>query len=236
MRLFFYGRGLIKLFTGFDQREAIGWHAFAQSVIETTSEPVQIAALSDKIARDGSNAFTYSRFLVPHLCEFQGHAIFVDGSDMLATSDLAQLWSMRSTDAIQVVKHEYRTKHPRKYRGTEMECQNIDYPRKNWSSVIIWNCSHPLNRILTPEYVAAQNGPSLHRFSWLPDDLIGQLPKEWNWLPDEYGHHTGAKLLHWTTGIPGIESCKSYPHSQAWSQTHARALQTPAQSPLRAYG
>lgn len=205
----------IQLFTGYDPRESIGWHVFAQSVIDR-KELVSITALQGQ-QRDGTNAFTYERFLVPYYCGFSGWAIFADGSDMLLRSDLSELWAMRDPfKAVQVVRHDYKTKHPRKYVGTEMEAHNGDYPRKNWSSLILWNCGHFHNRCLTPDFVAEKAGSFLHRFDWLLDDRIGPLPKEWNWLADEYGGNEQAKLLHYTAGIPGFETYKAAPMAEEW--------------------
>jgi hypothetical protein len=207
---------LIRVFAGYDAREAVGWHAFQQSLIEKTSEPVSLTAIGGG-QRDGSNAFTYSRFLVPYLCDFQGFALWVDGSDMLLRADLAELWATRCTwNAVSVVKHEYLTKHPRKYVGTELETDNVDYERKNWSSVILWDCGHYMNRCLTPEYVAKHDGAHLHRFAWLPDERIGVLPTQWNWLADEFGENENAKLLHWTAGIPGFYHYRDAPHADEW--------------------
>lgn len=226
---------MIRIFTGWDARESRGWHVFAQSVARRSSEPVALTPLVMDAQRDGTNAFTYSRFLVPYLCGFKGFAIFADAVDMLAVGDIAELWAMRSGwHAAQVVKHDYKTKHARKYVGTEMECANEDYPRKNWSSLIIWNCSHYMNRELTPWYIDEQPGSTLHRFQWrtsagisLPDDRVGELPIEWNWLADEYGANTAAKLLHWTAGIPAIEAYKSSPHAQMWFYENAQAQRAP---------
>jgi hypothetical protein len=135
---------------------------------------------------------------VPALCGYEGWAIFADASDMVCRADIAELWALRDERyAVQVVKHDYRTKHHRKYVGTEMECANLDYPRKNWSSLILWNCGHPQNRILTPENVREWSGQQLHGFGWLPDDLIGALPIEWNWLAQEHG--TNARRRSSTT-------------------------------------
>jgi hypothetical protein len=206
---------MIRLFCGFDPREAIGWHAFTQSVIENCKEPLAIIPiLGDQ--HDGSNSFTYSRFLVPELCDFSGFAIFADGADMLALGDFAELWAMRdSRKAVQVVKHDYKTKHPRKYVGTELECKNEDYPRKNWSSLILWNCAywaHFRNR----EKLGGSDGKFLHRFEWLKDEEIGELPKVWNWLADEYGENQDAKILHWTSGIPGFYHYKNAPQANEW--------------------
>lgn len=223
---------MIRLFTGFDQREAVGWHAFAQSVIENASEPVALIPIGAKmdlnLMRDGSNAFTYARFGIPYLCDFEGSAIFVDGADMIAREDIAELWKLRDPRfAVQVVKHDYATKFPRKYLGTPMECDNRDYPRKNWSSVIIWNCAHPRNKILYPEFIHEATGEYLHRFSWLNDDEISELPSLWNWLADEYGPEPGAKLLHFTAGVPSIPAHNAVAHAGDWMRAHARSLQSP---------
>jgi lipopolysaccharide biosynthesis glycosyltransferase len=192
---------VIRIFAGYEEREARGWDAFVRSLIETTSDPFSVTPLRGQ-QRDGSNAFTYSRFLVPYLCNFQGWAIWMDGSDMLVESDIAELWSMREAwYAVRVVKHDYKTKHPRKYVGTEMECDNRDYPRKNWSSVILWDCGHYMNRYLTPEAIGKAEGSYLHRFGWLPDERIGELPMEWNHLVGEQ-EEKPAKLLHYTLGLP----------------------------------
>ncbi|MEY4079277.1 MAG: hypothetical protein RIS80_1046, partial [Actinomycetota bacterium] len=138
---------------------------------------------------DGTNSFTYSRFLVPYLQGFQGFAIFADGADMLCRADIAELWDMRDPlKAVQVVKHDYTTCEPRKYVGTQMEAPNSSYPRKNWSSLMLFNCSYPMHNRLTPQYIAQTSGTLLHRLSWLDDSKIGELPKEWNWL-DEYGRN-----------------------------------------------
>jgi hypothetical protein len=215
---------VLKVFCGFDQREAAGWHAFAQSVIERCSRPVSLIPMKLDLQRDGSNAFTYSRFLVPYLCDFNGWALWLDGADMIAVDDLENLFEHRDGwHAAHVVKHDYRTKHGRKYVGTEMESDNRDYPRKNWSSVILWDCGHYMNRCLTPKYVTEQEGAFLHRFAWLPDDRIGELPPEWNWLTDEFGANTAARLLHFTAGIPAIDAYKRSPHAQMWHLQHARS-------------
>lgn len=168
---------------------------------------------------DGSNAFIYSRFLVPHLQNYKGWAIFCDG-DMLVRDDIAKLWALRDDNyAVQVVKHKYKTKSKKKYIGTSMETVNCDYERKNWSSVILWNCEHPGNRILTPEYVMGATGRKLHRFEHLIDEDIGDLPMEWNWLADEYTHNEDAKLVHYTLGVCSIPAYKDSSHNEEWFAT-----------------
>lgn len=215
---------------GWDNRESAGCHAFIQSLVETTTGHISIAPLFADMQRDGTNTFAYSRFLIPYLCDFQGFAIWVDGADMLMIGDIAELWEYRQRwHSVQVVKHDYRTKHARKYVGTEMESENKDYPRKNWSSVMLWDCGHYAHRCLTPEYVADHDGAFLHRFGWLADEHIGALPIEWNWLLDEYGSNASAKLLHFTAGIPSIPTYRSSPHAQLWQLYSAKTMQSPAE-------
>lgn len=147
---------------------------------------------------------------------FGGFAIFVDAADMLLRADLSELWALRNSKfAIQVVKHDYKTKHQVKYKGTELEAQNSDYPRKNWSSVMIWNCGH-LAHYKAKDKLKSKDGSYLHRFGWLKDSEIGDLPLEWNWLVDEYGENPKAKLLHWTAGIPGFSCYSDSPHADEW--------------------
>ena len=161
---------------------------------------------------DGSNHFIYTRFLVPHLMGFKGWAIFIDG-DMIVRDDMMKLWNLREVDKdVMVVKHDYQTCMPVKYLGAK----NEDYPRKNWSSVILWNCNSFPNRQLTPEFVQTSSGSFLHRFSWLDDDRIGDLPPEWNWLPDEYGPNLNAKLLHYTLGTPCFQEFADTPQGNEW--------------------
>lgn len=217
---------MIRVFTGFDPREPEGFTVFVKSVLDTNADPVSIVPLSGH-QLDGTNAFTYARFMIPEYMGWGGWAIWLDGSDMLCRADLKQLAKLYDpSKAVQVVKHDYRTKHPRKYVGTAMEADNRDYPRKNWSSAAIWNSGHIAHfkaREKIREAIAKGDGAFLHRFGWLPDDLIGELPAEWNWMPDEYGENKNAKLLHWTAGIPGFAHYANAPMAGHWHET-ARTL------------
>lgn len=213
---------MIKIFIGYDSREAVTYHVLSQSIIDCTSVPVSITPLATKMLRnfdgqrDGTNAFIYSRFLVPELTDYQGWAIYLD-SDMLLRDDLVKLWDLRDeTKAVQVVQHDYATKHRRKLIGTPMESPNADYPRKNWSSMVLWNCAHPMNRILSTEYVSEAPGSVLHRFSWLPDEIIGALPQEWNWLVNEYPLSADAKLAHFTYGSPCFSHYRRCDYATEW--------------------
>lgn len=220
------------IYVGFDpDAEPIAYHAFCQSVIEHSSIPVAFIPLALKnlagykeTHTDGSNQFIYSRFLVPHLNGYKGHALFADG-DMICRGDVAELLEYANEfQAVQVVKHDYTTSHPIKYLGAK----NDDYPRKNWSSVILWNCGHWQNRKLTPEYVMSATGKQLHRFEHLHDKLIGELPPEWNHLEQEQDHKE-ANLVHYTIGTPCFNKDQhndynASPYAGEWWDVYKRLI------------
>jgi lipopolysaccharide biosynthesis glycosyltransferase len=209
----------VPVFVGYDPREAVAYHVCVNSIIRNASAPVAIVPVALNLFKeytethtDGSNHFIYTRFLVPWLMHWKGRAIFIDG-DMIVRGDIIELYNSIGPDKdIAVVKHDYRTRMQEKYMGAK----NEDYPRKNWSSVIVWNCSSFPNRKLTPEFVMKSTGAELHRFTWLDDARIDSLPKEWNWLPDEYGPNLEAKLLHYTLGTPCFHEFADTPQSEEW--------------------
>lgn len=210
---------MINVFVGFDPRESVAYHVFCNSLIRHASQPLAITPLALPNLRnykethtDGSNQFIYSRFLVPYLMGYKGWAMFMDG-DMIVRDDVSQLWALRDeSKAVMCVHHDYQTKAAVKYLGA----QNQNYPRKNWSSVVLWNCGHEANRVVTPEFIEGATGAQLHRFTWLQDSLIGELPKVWNWLPDEFGPNPDAKLLHFTLGTPCFHEYADSPMAGEW--------------------
>ena len=215
----------IKIVVGFDQREAIAYHTFSQSVLEKSSLPVIFLPLSINTLKgykethnDKSNDFVYSRFLTPYLHNFEGWAIFADG-DMVCQSDIKELWDLRDeTKALQVVMHDYKTKFNQKYLGNT----NENYPRKNWSSLILWNCSHPKHKVLTPDFISSQTGKYLHRFSWLDDEDIGELPIDWNWLAIEYPNNPKAKIIHYTLGTPCFKDYRNTEMAVTWHEVQQK--------------
>ena len=215
----------IKIVVGFDQREAIAYHTFSQSVLEKSSLPVLFLPLSINTLKgykethnDKSNDFVYSRFLTPYLHNFEGWAIFADG-DMVCQSDIKELWDLRDeTKALQVVMHDYKTKFNQKYLGNT----NENYPRKNWSSLILWNCSHPKHKVLTPDFISSQTGKYLHRFSWLDDKDIGELPIDWNWLAIEYPNNPKAKIIHYTLGTPCFKDYRNTEMAVTWHEVQQK--------------
>ena len=215
----------IKIVVGFDQREAIAYHTFSQSILEKSSLPVLFLPLSMNTLKgykethnDKSNDFVYSRFLTPYLHNFEGWAIFADG-DMVCQSDIKELWDLRDeTKALQVVMHDYKTKFNQKYLGNT----NENYPRKNWSSLILWNCSHPKHKVLTPDFISNQTGKYLHRFSWLDDEDIGELPIDWNWLAIEYPNNPKAKIIHYTLGTPCFKDYRNTEMAVTWHKVQQK--------------
>jgi hypothetical protein len=214
---------MLHLFFGHEDRAEAGTHAFLRSVIAHARQPIAITPITRLAAMDqpeGSNAFTFRRFLVPWMMRFEGVALFMDGADMLCQADvneILELWNPYM--AVQVVKHDYRTKHPRKYVGSAMEADNGDYERKQWASVMLMNCSHFAWRQVTPEVVRRAKPLDLLQLRFIEDERIGELPMDWNWLVDEFGPNAQAKVLHWTAGIPAFEGHADAPMAREWTQS-----------------
>lgn len=150
--------------------------------------------------------------------EYKGWALFMD-ADMIFLSDISKLFALVDDKyAVMVVKHQQHiVKEYVKMDGREQQ----RYHRKNWSSFILWNCSHPLNRQMTPEKVSFMPGLDLHTFSWLPDSAIGSLPFSYNYisgvspkLPPESGYR--PDVIHYTDGGPWFENCRDVPYAQMW--------------------
>jgi hypothetical protein len=221
----------IKLYAGFDAREEYGFHTFVSSAVHRSSVPLEITPIGNALLHglcngrrpDESTDFARARFLIPWLERYVGWAMFCDGSDMIVRGDLAELWAMRDMyQAVMVVKHDYRTRAPRKFLHTEMESDNRDYPRKNWSSVMLINCAHFAWRDLTPDTIRKRTGSELHQFKFMRDDLIGELPAEWNWLAQEFGVNPEAQLVHYTLGIPAFSAYVNSPMANEWAAEAAR--------------
>jgi hypothetical protein len=213
---------MIDLFCGYDPREAAGYHTFCASVIKRASKPVSFRPLAAMGLPQGTNTFTLSRFLVPYLMNFKGRAIFADACDMLMLGDVAELDALFDEDfAVQVVQHpEYTSQHERKYIGTEMECEQSNYWRKNWASVMLLNCEHPAWAGMTPGEVAQFTPMDLLQFEYVSNRNIGSLPSQWNVLIDEGQDDVGAKLLHWTAGLPTFAHYRNARRSRDWFAAH----------------
>lgn len=213
---------MIRVFAGYDARLPAGFHAFCQSLIATSSQPVSVTPLSVSMLgglltrpwdSKQTTPFAYSRFLVPHLCDYQGWALFVDGSDMLMNDDIAELWALRDAHyAVQVVKHPegIHSGTKRKFFDQTQE----DYPRKNWSSVMLFNCERCVD--LSAADANIMNGAYLHRFEWLKDELIGELPARWNHLVGVNKPRIDPGLIHYTLGVPAFSEQRDCEWADLW--------------------
>lgn len=215
----------LNVFIGYDPGEAVAYHVCANSLIRHASQPLRITPLAlntlgesyKESHVDGSTEFAYSRFLVPYLSDFSGVSLFIDG-DMIVRDDIAKLFDEAKFDtesAVLCVKHdEYQPKGSTKFRGAKQ----TGYPKKNWSSVILFRNSSTYCKQLTPEYVSRASGAHLHQFEWLPDTRVGTLPKAWNWLvgEDAYKRNDDAKLIHYTQGIPAFAAYQQCDMAEYW--------------------
>ena len=215
----------LRIFIGYDPVETIAWHTMVQSIIDHSTVPVSIVPINIRNLqgiytreRDPkqSNEFSFSRFLVPYLSNYEGFAVFFD-CDMMLRVDINEILTVveesYNSKAVYVVKHDYLPRDDIKYLNTVQ----YTYPRKNWSSVVLWNCGHPKNRILTPEFVNSESGLVLHRFQWLDDDEIGELDVRWNWLVGEYDDPpVDVKNVHWTVGGPYFNEYCDVDFSNEW--------------------
>lgn len=220
----------LRVFLGWDPREVAAYAVAARSIQARASVPVDIRKirldwlrdrgwyLRPTVRRNGqlwdvvseapmSTEHAIARFFVPLLCGFSGWALFAD-SDVLVRADLAELFALADERyAVQVVQHAYEPSETRKMDG---QIQTA-YARKNWSSVVLWNCAHEAHRALTINVLNGWPGRDLHAFTWLADDLIGALPAAWNHLVGVSSESAEpVKLAHFTLGLPnmaGYESC-----------------------------
>lgn len=231
---------MLEIVAGWEPREAVGYHLCAFSAIRRTSVPLRFVPLMEKplrvaglyhreheqrgeqlwdVASDApmATSFACSRFLAPWLAS-EPWVLFCDFADMLFLADPAELLELADDRyVIQVVKREHV---PTEKRKMDNQAQTT-YARKNWSSVILWNCEHPANQRLTLEMVNTLPGRDLHRFCWLEDDEIGDLPPEWNWLVgidpvDETQSGIKPKLLHFTEGLPTMPGYENCAYSDVW--------------------
>ena len=213
---------MIRIFIGYDPREAVAFNVLSHSIHVRSSQPIAItpinlSQLKMKMWRARVNLqsteFSFSRFLTPYLCNFEGWAIFLD-CDMLFLDDISKLWDLRDDKyAVQCVKHNHVPEEKVKFLN---QTQTI-YEKKNWSSVMLLNCSKC--RMLTPEYVNTASGLELHCFRWLSDERqIGDIPHRWNHLVDYDPEKPIDKIsnLHFTSGGPYYEEYKNCGYASTW--------------------
>jgi lipopolysaccharide biosynthesis glycosyltransferase len=216
----------MKVFVGYDTREDIAYQVCKHSIISKQPE-AKVRPLKQQELRDAgwytrgidklaSTEFTFTRFLIPELCNFKGWALFMD-CDMILKTDIKELFDQADDRyAVMCVQHDYSPSATTKMDG---QTQTI-YPRKNWSSVMLFNCGHKGNEKLTQDLVnnPEVTGAYLHRFSWLKDKEIGELSPEWNWLVGHYNEPEDGtpKLIHYTEGGPWFENYRNCDYHQDW--------------------
>jgi lipopolysaccharide biosynthesis glycosyltransferase len=225
----------LRIYVGWDSREDIAYQACRQSLKDTASVPIKVIPLKQtQLKRDemywrdkdqlASTEFTFTRFLLPELAEFKGWALFID-CDFIALDDVKKLFDQRDNKyALMCAQHDYTPKANTKMDGQ----QQHNYPRKNWSSMMLVNCGHPSNRLLTKELVndPKVDGKYLHRFSWLEDEEVGKLSHEWNWLVGWYKEPEDGKpkFLHYTEGGPWFEKYKDCEYNLEYYRAERKYL------------
>jgi lipopolysaccharide biosynthesis glycosyltransferase len=215
----------LRVFIGWDQRENIAYEVARQSLLRHATIPVEVVPikLDEMRARKlywrsedplASTEFTYTRFLTPLLAGFTGWALFCD-CDILFCGDVAELLKYQDeSKAVYCVQHDYQPKDAVKMDGKVQ----TTYPRKNWSSFLLFNCDHPSTRSLTADVVNTQTGAYLHRLQWAKDEEIGSIPVDWNWLEgwnDKPAEGT-PKAIHYTSGGPWFENWQDVDYADLW--------------------
>ncbi|MCA9100775.1 MAG: glycosyltransferase [Pirellulales bacterium] len=205
---------MLRIFIGWDSRfpepaDVLKYSLEKHSTIPLEIRYLRLTDLNFDRAVDplASTEFTYTRFLVPHLCEFAGTALFLD-NDMLCLGDVAELAALPMDEyALRVVKHDYQPTNATKMYG----CPQTVYPRKNWSSMMLMDCGKL--RLWAKQVIEVASGAYLHRFEDIPDEQIGDLPKTWNTLD---WMDASTKLIHYTNGGPWFEEYRDHPHADVW--------------------
>lgn len=212
---------MLNVYIGYDPKESVAFYTLAHSILRRASIPVAIAPLMRSQLKGiytrergptESTEFSLTRFLVPYLSGYSGWSVFMD-CDMLCLADIAELAAQieRQPDkAVLVCKHDYVPRTERKFLGQ----LQTKYPRKNWSSLMVFNNARC--RALTPAYVNSAAGLELHRFAWTEDASIGEIPLDWNWLVGEYAPSASAKIVHYTLGGPYFDDYRDCDYAAEW--------------------
>lgn len=211
---------MIRVFIGYDPREAITYSVLAHSILRHASQPVSITPvalnqLQSIFTREKnslqSTDFSFTRFLTPYLSDFEGWSVFMD-CDMIVKDDIVNLFDLADEKyAVQVVKHEHNPTEETKFLGAPQS----KYEKKNWSSVMLFN--NKKCKALTPEYVNTASGLELHQFKWLEsDNLIGEIPHRWNHLVAYDEPNPDVSLVHFTVGGPYFTEYKNCEYSEEW--------------------
>jgi len=196
----------LKIFVGFDDRQPVSFTTLMTSIYRRCRLPVAVTPLvlpTLPLARRGLTPFTWSRFLVPYLCGFKGWALFMD-IDMILLDDVSKLFALKDDRyAAMVSKNDLRFE---------------------WASMILFNCGHPSNQVLTPNFI--ENAKALHGLQWLKEDEVGDLPREWNHLVGYDQERRDAKLVHYTQGVPAYPETSDSEYAAEWIKEAEAAMGT----------
>ena len=215
----------LNIYIGYDSKEDIAYRVCKYSILKRSNANLKVTSLklyelvtNKMYSRDvdplASTEFTYSRFLVPALNKYKDWAIFCD-CDFIFFEDVSKiLENLDNSKAVYCVQHDYTPKEKHKMDGQK---QTI-YPRKNWSSFILFNCSHPSNKELNIDLVNSETGSFLHQFKWLKDSEIGSLDERWNWLEGWTSNHNNKKpfAVHYTRGGPWFDEWQDVEFANEW--------------------
>tara|TARA_R110000822_G_scaffold43810_3_gene118099 strand:- start:98 stop:709 length:612 start_codon:yes stop_codon:yes gene_type:complete len=170
--------------------------------------------VDDRDGKPFSTDFSFTRFLVPALNLYKDWALFVD-ADFLFRADVAELFALADDKyAVMCVPHDYRPAETVKMDGQKQELYN----RKNWSSLVLFNCEHPANRFLACKSVNFMRGGFLHGFNWLRREQIGPVPEHWNWLEGWSDERFEPRAVHFTRGIPTMAGYENAPYADEWKE------------------
>ena len=225
----------LNIYVGYDSKEDIAYRVCKYSILKRSRSNIKIKSLKlyELVAKNlykrdidplASTEFTYSRFLVPALNNYDGWAVFCD-CDFIFFEDISNiLIDIDKSKAVYCVQHDYTPKEKHKMDGQK---QTI-YPRKNWSSFILFNCSHPSNKKLSLDLVNSESGSFLHQFKWLEDNEIGSLDERWNWLEGWTSNHNNKKpfAVHYTRGGPWFDEWQDVEFANEWIRERNEYLKT----------
>lgn len=233
-------KNLLRIYVGYDPREHDAYEVAVDSLAEVSAGPLMVVPLllgrnerwglidRPRTRKDGrmwdvisdapmSTEFAISRFLTPILGQ-TGWVLFTD-CDVLFRRDIAELFALADPQyAVMCVKHNHRPATGKKMDGQLQQA----YPRKNWSSVVLYNCDHPANQFLTVDKLRSLPGRDLHAFCWLDDEFIGELPREWNVLVGEQTIPENPGILHYTLGVPSLAGYEESETAEAWWRVYNR--------------
>jgi len=215
----------MNIYIGYDPKQSIAYEACVNSIFRNTAHPSFFKAykLDQNDLRNSkiywreeddraSTPFSLTRFLVPALNGYKGWAVYCD-CDFLWLDDISNLFALKDdTKAVQVVQHDYTPKS-----ASKMDNQiNHFYPKKNWSSLMLFNCEHEACRLLTPDLVNSYDPADLHQLAWCYDEEVGSLPIEWNYLSGYYDENIKPSAVHFTDGGPWLEGYENQPYADKW--------------------